>query len=43
MDLKDIPEAAFLQIRNDMYLSTTTFKRLDKAEALPEMIKISKK
>ncbi|WP_120429455.1 inorganic phosphate transporter [Acinetobacter baylyi] len=36
-DLKDIPEVAVSEIRNDMYLSTTTFKRLDKAEALPAM------
>lgn len=36
-DLKLIPEAAVSEIRNDMYLSTTTFKRLDKAEALPAM------
>lgn len=36
-DLKDIPEAAVSEIRNDMYLSTTTFKRLDKAKALPAM------
>lgn len=38
-NLKDIPEAAVSEIRNDMYLSTTTFKRLDKADALPEMNK----
>lgn len=36
-NLKDIPEAAISEIRNDMYLSTTTFKRLDKADALPKM------
>ena len=36
-DLKAIPEAAVSEIRNDMYLSTTTFKRLDKAQALPGM------
>jgi PiT family inorganic phosphate transporter len=36
-NLKEIPEAAVTEIRNDMYLSTTTFKRLDKAEALPAM------
>ncbi len=36
-DLKDIPEQAVSEIRNDMYLSTTTFKRLEKAEALPAM------
>ncbi|MFJ1520566.1 inorganic phosphate transporter [Acinetobacter sp. ABJ_C1_1] len=36
-DLKDIPEAAISEIRNDMYLSTTTFKRLDKADALPKL------
>ncbi|MCG2937543.1 inorganic phosphate transporter, partial [Escherichia coli] len=33
-DLKDIPEQAVSEIRNDMYLSTTTVKRLEKAEAL---------
>ena len=42
-DLKDIPEAAIGEIRNDMYLSTTTFKRLDKADALPEMSKDQEK
>jgi len=42
-DLKDIPEAAISEIRNDMYLSTTTFKRLDKAEALPKMDDSQKK
>ena len=36
-NLKDIPEAAISEIRNDMYLSTTSFKRLDKANALPKM------
>lgn len=36
-DLKSIPEAEVSQIRNDMYLSTTTFKRLEKAELLPAM------
>ena len=36
-DLKDIPEAQVSEFRNDMYLSTTAFKRLDKAEALPAM------
>ncbi|MGN2482710.1 inorganic phosphate transporter [Acinetobacter calcoaceticus] len=36
-NLKDIPEASISEIRNDMYLSTTTFKRLDKADALPKM------
>lgn len=36
-DLKDIPEAAVSEIRNDMYLSTTTFKRLEKAGAMPAM------
>ncbi len=34
--LKDIPETQVGEIRNDMYLSTTAFKRLDKAKALPE-------
>ncbi|MFP0654686.1 inorganic phosphate transporter [Acinetobacter baumannii] len=42
-NLKDIPEAAISEIRNDMYLSTTTFKRLDKADALPEMDDSQKK
>ncbi|OTL14647.1 inorganic phosphate transporter [Acinetobacter nosocomialis] len=42
-DLKDIPEAAISEIRNDMYLSTTTFKRLDKADALPKMDDSQKK
>ncbi|ATI37966.1 inorganic phosphate transporter [Acinetobacter baumannii] len=42
-NLKDIPEAAISEIRNDMYLSTTTFKRLDKAEALPKMDDSQKK
>ena len=36
-DLKDIPENEVAHLRNDMYLSTTAFKRLDKAEALPPM------
>ena len=36
-DLKDIPEAQVSEFRNDMYLSTTAFKRLEKAEALPAM------
>ena len=36
-DLKNIPEAQISVIRNDMYLSTTAFKRLDKAELLPAM------
>lgn len=36
-DLKDIPEAGVAELRNDMYLSTTTFKRLDKEDALPVM------
>ena len=36
-DLKDIPEHAVSEIRNDMYLSTTAFKRLDKADQLPKM------
>ncbi|HCK7400732.1 TPA: inorganic phosphate transporter [Acinetobacter baumannii] len=42
-NLKDIPEAAISGIRNDMYLSTTTFKRLDKADALPKMDDSQKK
>lgn len=36
-DLKQIPETVVSEIRNDMYLSTTAFKRLDKADALPTM------
>lgn len=36
-DLKQIPEATVSEFRNDMYLSTTAFKRLDKADALPAM------
>ena len=36
-DLKDIPEKEVSTIRNDMYLSTTAFKRLDKAEQLSAM------
>lgn len=35
--IKDVPEAQVSEFRNDMYLSTTAFKRLDKAEALPAM------
>ncbi|MBP4515692.1 inorganic phosphate transporter [Acinetobacter baumannii] len=42
-NLKDIPEAAISEIRNDMYLSTTTFKHLDKADALPKMDDSQKK
>ncbi|MEQ1106793.1 inorganic phosphate transporter [Acinetobacter seifertii] len=42
-NLKDIPEDAISEIRNDMYLSTTTFKRLDKADALPKMDDSQKK
>ncbi len=38
-DIQNIPEAEVSAIRNDMYLSTTAFKRLDKAEQLPEMSK----
>ena len=34
--LKDIPEQQISQIRNEMYLSTSAFKTLDKAEALPK-------
>lgn len=34
--LKDLPEAEVSALRNDMYLSMTAFKRLDKAKALPE-------
>ncbi len=42
-DLKDIPEAEVSSIRNDMYLSTTAFKRLDKADQLPAMSYAEKK
>lgn len=35
--IKDVPEAQVSEFRNDMYLSTTAFKRLDKADALPAM------
>ncbi|MDN5512513.1 inorganic phosphate transporter [Acinetobacter sp.] len=38
-DIHKIPEAEVSAIRNDMYLSTTAFKRLDKAEQLPAMSK----
>ncbi|WP_313033247.1 inorganic phosphate transporter [Acinetobacter sp.] len=38
-DIDNIPEAEVSVIRNDMYLSTTAFKRLDKAEQLPAMSK----
>ena len=34
--LKDIPEQQISQIRNEMYLSTSALKTLDKAEALPK-------
>ncbi|MGE8559627.1 MAG: inorganic phosphate transporter, partial [Acinetobacter sp.] len=36
-DVKDVPEKEVSIIRNDMYLSTTAFKRLDKTEQLPAM------
>lgn len=36
-DLKDIPEAEVSSLRNDMYLSSTAFKRLDKVNKLPTM------
>ncbi|MFH4156857.1 inorganic phosphate transporter [Acinetobacter bereziniae] len=36
-NLQDIPEAEVSSLRNDMYLSTTAFKRLDKADQLPKM------
>ena len=35
--IKDVPEAQVSEFRNDMYMSTTAFKRLDKAEALPTL------
>ena len=36
-NIKDVPETLVSELRNDMYLSTTAFKRLEKAEALPAM------
>ncbi|CAM4081051.1 inorganic phosphate transporter [Acinetobacter pragensis] len=36
-DVQQIPEAEISVIRNDMYLSTTAFKRLDKADQFPAM------
>ncbi|MFU8926346.1 inorganic phosphate transporter [Acinetobacter puyangensis] len=36
-DLNNIPEQEVSAFRNDMYLSTTAFKRLEKAEQFPEM------
>ncbi len=36
-NIKDVPEAQVSEFRNDMYLSSTAFKRLDKADALPTM------
>ena len=39
----EIPEAQVSVIRNDMYLSTTAFKRLDKADQLPAMTAEQKK
>ena len=36
-NLKDIPEAEVSSLRNDMYLSSTAFKRLDKVNKLPTM------
>ncbi|WP_298147687.1 inorganic phosphate transporter [uncultured Acinetobacter sp.] len=42
-NLKDVPEAQVSEFRNDMYLSSTAFKRLDKAEALPSMSAVQTK
>ncbi len=42
-NIKDVPEAQVSEFRNDMYLSTTAFKRLDKAEALPAMTAVQEK
>ena len=36
-NLKDISETEISSLRNDMYLSTTAFKRLEKADQLPKM------
>ncbi|EZQ01394.1 MULTISPECIES: inorganic phosphate transporter [unclassified Acinetobacter] len=41
--IKDVPEDQVAEFRNDMYLSTTAFKRLDKAEALPAMTEAQEK
>lgn len=41
--LKDIPEQQVTAIRNEMYLSTTTMKTLDKADALPKWNDADKK
>ena len=35
--LNNLPEAEVSALRNDMYLSSTAFKRLEKAEQLPKM------
>lgn len=42
-NIKDVPETQVSEFRNDMYLSTTAFKRLDKAEALPAMSEAQEK
>jgi inorganic phosphate transporter, PiT family len=42
-NIKDVPEAQVSEFRNDMYLSTTAFKRLDKADALPTMTESQEK
>lgn len=39
----EIPEAQVSVIRNDMYLNTTAFKRLDKADQLPALTAEQKK
>lgn len=36
-DLKNVPETEVSLLRNDMYLSTTAFKRLEKTKQLPAM------
>jgi inorganic phosphate transporter, PiT family len=41
--IKDVPEDMVSELRNDMYLGTTAFKRLDKAEALPVMTEAQEK
>ncbi len=41
--LKAMPEATVSTIRNDMYLATTTFKRLDKAKSLPKWSAVNDK
>ncbi len=41
--LNNLPEAEVSALRNDMYLSSTAFKRLEKAEQLPAMTEMQTK